>query len=146
MRGQGRMTRIKGGTQCQGRNMDGWYNPPSCPTTQLLKIRVWMPMSFPFSCQNHDTLLCVGVCDSQVLIYISKVLCDAFCEGVEWVAEEDVIGVRGHPSISLLPLSSPTLPLSICISHIPLYHLQGPHSKANDFCIQSPMTFQKLTH
>jgi hypothetical protein len=25
--------------------------------------------------------------------------------------------VRGHPSISLLPLSSPTLPLSICIPH-----------------------------
>jgi hypothetical protein len=41
--------------------------------------------------------------------------------------------VRGHPSVSLPPLSSPTLPLFICISPTPLYHLQGPHPK--------PMTF-----
>jgi hypothetical protein len=38
--------------------------------------------------------------------------------------------VRGHPSVSLLPLSSPTLPLFICI---PPPHLctssQGPHLK-----------------
>jgi hypothetical protein len=41
--------------------------------------------------------------------------------------------VRGHTSISLPPLSSPTLPLFICISPTPLYHLQGPHSKPTTF-------------
>jgi hypothetical protein len=54
--------------------------------------------------------------------------------------------VRGHPFISLLPLSSPTLPLFICTSPIPLHHLQGPHSKADDFRTHNPMTFQKLIH
>jgi hypothetical protein len=53
--------------------------------------------------------------------------------------------VRGHPSVSLLPLSSPALPLFICTSPIPLYHPQGPHSKADDFCIQSLTTLQKST-
>jgi hypothetical protein len=38
--------------------------------------------------------------------------------------------VRGHPSISLPLLSSPTLPLSICISPTPLHHLQGPHPQS----------------
>jgi hypothetical protein len=56
------------------------------------------------------------------------------------------ISVRGHPSISLLPLSSLTLTLSICTSPIPLHHLQGPHSKADDFCTHNPMTFQKSAH
>jgi hypothetical protein len=60
-----------------------------------------------------------------------------------WQKYQMSIIVRGHPSISLPPLSSPTLPLFICISPTPLYHLQGPHSKSDDFCIQSPMTFQK---
>jgi hypothetical protein len=41
--------------------------------------------------------------------------------------------VKGHPSISLLPLFSPTLPLFICTPPTPLYHLQGP--------TQRPMTF-----
>jgi hypothetical protein len=41
--------------------------------------------------------------------------------------------VRGHPFISLPPLSSPSLPLFICVSPTPLYYLQGPHPK--------PMTF-----
>jgi hypothetical protein len=54
--------------------------------------------------------------------------------------------VRGHLSVSLPPLSSPTLPLFICILPTPLYHLQGPHPKANDPCIQSPTTFQISTH
>jgi hypothetical protein len=48
-----------------------------------------------------------------------------------------------YPLLSYYP---PHLPLSICILPIPLYHLQGPHSKADDFRIQSPMTFQKSTH
>jgi hypothetical protein len=56
------------------------------------------------------------------------------------------VAVRGHPSISLPPLSSPTLPLFICILPTPLYHLQGPHPKADDLCIQSPMTFWMSTH
>jgi hypothetical protein len=38
--------------------------------------------------------------------------------------------VRGHPSVSLPLLSSPTLPLSICISPTPLHHLQGPHPQS----------------
>jgi hypothetical protein len=54
--------------------------------------------------------------------------------------------VRGHLSISLPPLSSPTLPLFICILPTPLYHLQGPHPKANNLCIQSPTTFRMSTH
>jgi hypothetical protein len=53
----------------------------------------------------------------------------------------DPIYVRGHPSVSLPLLYSPTLPLSICMSPTPLYHLQGPHpqsqrllySKSDDF-------------
>jgi hypothetical protein len=56
------------------------------------------------------------------------------------------VSVRGQLSISLLPLSSPALPLFICTFPIPLHHPQGPHSKADDSHIQSPMTFQKLTH
>jgi hypothetical protein len=36
--------------------------------------------------------------------------------------------------------------MSIYILPILLYHLLGPHSKADDFHIQSPTTFQKLTH
>jgi hypothetical protein len=51
-------------------------------------------MSLPFSCCNHDALPCIGVCDGQVLISISKVLGDAFREGVEQAAKEDVLG--GH--------------------------------------------------
>jgi hypothetical protein len=36
--------------------------------------------------------------------------------------------VRGHPSISLLPLSSPTLPLSICIPHPHLCIISKDHT------------------
>jgi hypothetical protein len=54
--------------------------------------------------------------------------------------------VRGHPSVSLLPLSSPTSPLFICTPPTPLYHLQGPHSKANNSRTHNLMTFQKSTH
>jgi hypothetical protein len=53
--------------------------------------------------------------------------------------------VRGHLSISLPPLSSPTLPLFICISPTPLYHLQAPHPKPTTFVLKSPMTFQMST-
>jgi hypothetical protein len=50
-----------------------------------------------------------------------------------------MVFVRGHPFFSLPPLSSPTLPLFICILPTPLYHLQGPHPKANDFLdVNSP--------
>jgi hypothetical protein len=38
----------------------GWYDPAGCLTTRLLKIWVWMPMSFPFSCQNRDTCHVLG--------------------------------------------------------------------------------------
>jgi hypothetical protein len=55
-----------------------------------------MLMSFPFSCCNRDALPCIGVCDGQVLISISEVLGDAFREGVEWAAEEDVVGGIWH--------------------------------------------------
>jgi hypothetical protein len=41
--------------------------------------------------------------------------------------------VRGHLSVSLPPLSPPTLPLFICIFPTPLYHLQGPHPKLTTF-------------
>jgi hypothetical protein len=58
----------------------------------------------------------------------------------------ELVSVRGQPSVCLLPLSSPALPLFICTFPIPLHHPQGPHSKADDSCIQSPTTFQKPTH
>jgi hypothetical protein len=47
--------------------------------------------------------------------------------------------VRGHSSISLPLLSSPTLPLFICISPTPLYHLQGPH------CQGTPAAYPPVT-
>jgi hypothetical protein len=56
--------------------------------------------------------------------------------------------VRGYPSVSLPPLSSPLLPYSPLV-HMYFLHTSvpspGTHSKADDFRIQSPMTFQ-LTH
>jgi hypothetical protein len=57
-----------------------------------------------------------------------------------------LVAVRGHPSISLPPLSSPTLPLFICIIPTPLYHFQEPHPKADNLRIQSPMMFWMSTH
>jgi hypothetical protein len=36
-------------------------------------------------------LPCVGIRDGEVLITVSKVFGDAFGEGVEWLAKEDVI-------------------------------------------------------
>jgi hypothetical protein len=71
--------------------MGGWYNPAGCLTAQLLKIQVWTLMSLLFSCRNHDTLLSIRVCDSKVLIPVSKVIGDAFCEGIEQAAKEDAI-------------------------------------------------------
>jgi hypothetical protein len=53
-------------------------------------------MSLSFSCRNRDALPCIGVCDSQVLISISEVLGDTFCEGVEWAAKKDVVGGVWH--------------------------------------------------
>jgi hypothetical protein len=76
--------------------MGGWYNPASCLTAQLLKIRVWALVSFPFFGWYHDALPCVGICDGKVLIAISEVLGDAFGEGVEQAAEEDVVGGVWH--------------------------------------------------
>jgi hypothetical protein len=38
------------------------------------------------------------------------------------------IGVRGHPSISLLPFSSHNLPLSICIPHPYLCTIYNDHT------------------
>jgi hypothetical protein len=72
--------------QRRGRSKGGWYNPASCLTARLLKIRVWTLVSLPFFCQNRDALPCVGICNGKVLISISEVLGDAFCEGIEWVA------------------------------------------------------------
>jgi hypothetical protein len=56
------------------------------------------------------------------------------------------VHVRGHPSISLPFLSSPTLPLFICISPTHLYHLQGPHPKSDDFLdVDSPNVIDILS-
>jgi hypothetical protein len=41
-------------------------------------------------------LLCIGIYDGKVLISISEVLSNAFYEGVEWAAEEGVIGGIWH--------------------------------------------------
>jgi hypothetical protein len=41
-------------------------------------------------------LPCIGICDGKVLISISKVLDNAFCEGIKWAAEEDVVGGIWH--------------------------------------------------
>jgi hypothetical protein len=46
---------------------------------------------------------------------------------------KDLVIVRGHLSVSLPFLSSPTLPLFIGISLTPLYHPQGPHPKLTTF-------------
>jgi hypothetical protein len=54
-----------------------------------------MPMSLLFSCWSHDVLPSIRVCDDKVLISISKGLGDAFHEGIEWAAEEDVVGAFG---------------------------------------------------
>jgi hypothetical protein len=43
-----------------------------------------------------DALPYIGIRDGKVLIAISKVLGDAFSEGVEWAAEEDVVGGIWH--------------------------------------------------
>jgi hypothetical protein len=82
--------------QRRGRNEGGWYNPAGCLTTQLLKIRVWTSASLPFFGQYRDALPCVGIHDGKVLITVSEVLGDAFGEGIEWVAEEDVVGGVWH--------------------------------------------------
>jgi hypothetical protein len=76
--------------------MDGWYNFAGVPTTPLLEIQIWTPLSLLFSCQNHDTLPGIGVHDDKMLISISKVLGDAFCGGIEWATKEDVIGGVWH--------------------------------------------------
>jgi hypothetical protein len=96
MRDWGRMMRVEGGMQHHGQSKGGWYNPASCPTAQLLKIQVWTLVSLPFSCRNCDALPCVRICDGKVLISIGEVLGDAFCEGIEQAAEEDVIGSVWH--------------------------------------------------
>jgi hypothetical protein len=77
--------------QRRGQSKDGWYNPAGCPTAQLLKIWVWASVSFPFFGRYCDALPCVGIRDSKVLIAVSEVLGDAFGEGVERAAEEDVV-------------------------------------------------------
>jgi hypothetical protein len=48
-------------------------------------------VSLPFFGRYRDALLCVEICDSKVLITISEVLGDAFGEGIEWAAKEDVV-------------------------------------------------------
>jgi hypothetical protein len=94
----------------------------------------------------------VGPLGMEVIATLGMEVVSVRCGPWRWYSsvEENTYeqgeSVREHLSVSLLPLSSPTLPLFICTSPIPLYHLQGPHSKANDFRIQSPMTFQKSTH
>jgi hypothetical protein len=53
-------------------------------------------VSLPFFGQYCDTLLCVGIHDGKVLIAISEVLSDAFSEGLERAAKEDVVGGIWH--------------------------------------------------
>jgi hypothetical protein len=48
-------------------------------------------VSLPFFGWYRDALPRVGICDDEVLIAVSKVFGDAFGEGVEWAAEEDVV-------------------------------------------------------
>jgi hypothetical protein len=55
-----------------------------------------MALSCLFSCQNHDELTGIWFHDGGVLIYVGDVLGDAFCESVEQVAEEDVVGGVQH--------------------------------------------------
>jgi hypothetical protein len=44
--------------------------------------------------------------------------------------------VRGHPSVSLLPLSSPLLSPCSYVSPTPLYYLQGPYLKFDNSSIR----------
>jgi hypothetical protein len=96
MRGQGRMTKVEGGTQCRGRSKGGWYNHAGVLTAQLLKIWVWTALSLPFSHWNRDALLGIRIYDGKVLVSIGEIFGDAFREGVEWAAKEDVTGRVRH--------------------------------------------------
>jgi hypothetical protein len=53
-------------------------------------------VSLPFFSRYCDTLLCIGLCDGKMLVAVHKVLGDAFGEGVEHAAEEDVVGGVWH--------------------------------------------------
>jgi hypothetical protein len=90
------MTRVEGGTQRQGQSKGGWYNPACCPTARLLKIQIQTVVSFPFSRWDRDALPSIRIHDSKVLVSIGKIFGDAFHEGIERVAEEDVIGGIQH--------------------------------------------------
>jgi hypothetical protein len=96
MRGQGRMTKVKGGMQCRGHSKGGWYNPAGVLTARLLKIQVWTVLSLLFSHWNCDTLPGIRISDGEVLVPIGKIFCDAFCEGIEQAAKEDVVGCVRH--------------------------------------------------
>jgi hypothetical protein len=76
--------------------MGRWYNPAGCLTARLLKIRVQASVSLPFSRWNRDALLGVRIHDSEMLVSVGEIFRDAFCEGVEQAAEEDVIGRLWH--------------------------------------------------
>jgi hypothetical protein len=53
-------------------------------------------VSLPFFGQYRDTLPGVRIRDGEVLVSIGEIFCDAFCEGVEQAAEEDVVGGVWH--------------------------------------------------
>jgi hypothetical protein len=76
--------------------MGGWYNPAGCPTAQLLKIRVRASVPLPFFGQNRDALPGVRIHDGEVLVSVGEIFRDAFREGVERAAEEDVVGGIWH--------------------------------------------------
>jgi hypothetical protein len=57
--------------------------------------------------------------------------------------------VRGHPSVSLLPLSSPTLPQSICIPHPYLCTISNNHTYSRRLpgpTVDDPNTKQTLEY
>jgi hypothetical protein len=62
---------------------------------------------------------------------VSGRLAEAFAQNSKLKGFEDIVPtVRGHPSISLLPLSSPTLPLFICIRPLHLCTSSKDHTSS----------------
>jgi hypothetical protein len=53
-------------------------------------------VSLPFLHWNHDALPGIRIRDSEMLVSIGEIFGDAFHEGIEWAAKEDVIGRVWH--------------------------------------------------
>jgi hypothetical protein len=53
-------------------------------------------LSLPFSHWNRDALPGIRIHDGEMLVSIGEIFGYTFCEGIEWVAKEVVIGGVWH--------------------------------------------------